>query len=149
MSKLYKVQTGAFLIKRNAEKQAGNIISKTGLKTIIVQENAFYKVQVGAFSNKANAENVIKTLSKSGFIAKIFEYNVADTKETSTQIPEIEEKVIERPVLLATLDDIVSAEILRDILNSNSIPNSGSESSEGAMKVVFGNLSPLPTGKRR
>lgn len=94
MSKLYKVQTGAFLIKRNAEKQAGNIISKTGLKTIIVKENAFYKVQVGAFSNKANAENVIKTLSKSGFIAKIFEYNVADTKETSTQIPEIEEKVI-------------------------------------------------------
>ena len=53
-------------------------------------------------------------------------------------IEEIEEKVIERPVLLATLDDIVSAEILRDILNSNGIPNSGSESGDGAMKVAFG-----------
>lgn len=50
----------------------------------------------------------------------------------------VEERVIERPVLLATIDDVVSAEILRDILNSNGIPNSGSESSDGTMKVVFG-----------
>lgn len=50
----------------------------------------------------------------------------------------IDEKVIERPVLLATLDDIVSAEILRDILNENGIPNSGSEADGAAMKVVFG-----------
>jgi hypothetical protein len=48
------------------------------------------------------------------------------------------DRVIEKPVLLATLDDVVSAEILRDILNSNGIPNSGSESDGGAMKVVFG-----------
>lgn len=49
-----------------------------------------------------------------------------------------EERIIERPVLLATLDDIVSAEILRDILNENGIPNSSSESEGATMKVVFG-----------
>ncbi len=50
-----------------------------------------------------------------------------------------EEKVIENPVLLATLDDFVSAEILRDILNENGIPNSGSSNDEeGIVKVTFG-----------
>ena len=62
----------------------------------------------------------------------------ADLTVKSEENDEMEEKVIERPVLLATLDDVVSAEILRDILNSNSNPNSGSEASDGAMKVVFG-----------
>ena len=47
-----------------------------------------------------------------------------------------EEKLIENPVLLASIDDIVSAEILRDILNENGIPNSSSEN--GAMRVTFG-----------
>ena len=62
----------------------------------------------------------------------------ADLTVISNEEEAVEEKVIENPVLLATLDDVVSAEILRDILNSNGIPNSGSESDEGAMKVLFG-----------
>ena len=50
-----------------------------------------------------------------------------------------EEKFIEKPVLLASIDDVVSAEILRDILNENGIPNSSSETGEnGAMRVTFG-----------
>ncbi len=62
----------------------------------------------------------------------------ADLTVSIEENESVEEKVIERPVLLATLDDVVSAEILRDILNSNGIPNSGSESGDGAMKVAFG-----------
>ena len=85
---------------------------------------------VRGFACENDAENCIVC----GAELKTFEAYEQDLKEKE----EIEEKVIERPVLLATLDDIVSAEILRDILNSNSIPNSGCESSEGAMKVVFG-----------
>lgn len=58
------------------------------------------------------------------------EIEVADTDE---------EKIIEKPVLLASIDDVVSAEILRDILNENGIPNSGSETGENsAMRVTFG-----------
>ena len=60
------------------------------------------------------------------------------TSEVSQEATVLEDRVIENPVLLATIDDVVSAEILRDILNSNGIPNSGSESDGAAMKVVFG-----------
>ena len=49
-----------------------------------------------------------------------------------------EEKIIENPVLLATLDDVVSAEILRDILNSNGIPNTSGDTEGGSMRVLFG-----------
>lgn len=61
-------------------------------------------------------------------------YLLSNTEEESKT-----EKIIEKPVLLASLDDMVSAEILRDILNENGIPNSSSETGEnGAMKVTFG-----------
>ena len=62
-------------------------------------------------------------------------YLTSDTEEIDTT----EEKIIENPVLLASIDDVVSAEILRDILNENGIPNSSSETGEnGAMRVTFG-----------
>ncbi len=54
---------------------------------------------------------------------------------------EPEEKVIEKPVLLASFEDVVSAEILRDILNENGIPNSsGAFGDEGGMRVTFGGV---------
>ena len=59
-------------------------------------------------------------------------YLISAAEVTETE----EEKLIENPVLLASIDDIVSAEILRDILNENGIPNSSSEN--GAMRVTFG-----------
>ena len=62
-------------------------------------------------------------------------YLTSDTEEIETT----EEKIIENPVLLASIDDVVSAEILRDILNENGIPNSSSETGENsAMRVTFG-----------
>ena len=39
------------------------------------------------------------------------------------------------PVLLTTFEDVVSAEIFKDVLTDNKIPYSGSQN---AMKVVFG-----------
>ncbi len=51
---------------------------------------------------------------------------------------ENEEILLKEPVLLASLEDVVSAEILEDILTTNKIPYSTSESEENAMRVVFG-----------
>ena len=52
---------------------------------------------------------------------------------------ETEEVEVERtiePVLLATFEDLVSAEIFKDVLTDNKIPYSDSE--EDTMRVVFG-----------
>ncbi len=50
-----------------------------------------------------------------------------------------EEIILEHPVLLATLEDVVSAEILKDLLHENGIPFScDGEEDGGAMKVTFG-----------
>lgn len=48
-----------------------------------------------------------------------------------------EETVIENPVLAASVEDVVTAEIYRDILSENGIPFT-CESNGGSMKIVFG-----------
>ena len=49
------------------------------------------------------------------------------------------EIVLEKPVLLASFDDVVSAEIFKDILKDNKIPYScGGAGEEGALKMMFG-----------
>ena len=64
---LYKVQTGAFAIKRNAEKQAAKVIAKLGIRTTIVREGVVYKVQCGAFSQYGNAVTMANRLRNAGF----------------------------------------------------------------------------------
>lgn len=49
-----------------------------------------------------------------------------------------EEIVIKNPVLLASFEDVVSAEIFKDILQDNGIPFSGNEEDGSSMRVVFG-----------
>ena len=51
---------------------------------------------------------------------------------------EKEEKIINTPVLLATLDDVVSAEILKDLLTEAGILYSSDSDADGTMKVTFG-----------
>ncbi len=52
---LYRVQTGAFSIRANAEKlQAA--VKAAGFDTYLIQDGAFYKVQIGAFAKRENAE---------------------------------------------------------------------------------------------
>lgn len=63
---LYRVQTGAFRIRSNADKY-NTKIRTAGFNTYIVQSGGLYKIQVGAFRDKANAENMLKSLIKKGF----------------------------------------------------------------------------------
>ncbi len=60
----------------------------------------------------------------------------ADLTNTAESEKNSKEVVIE-PVLLATIEDIVSAEIFKDILTENKIPHSCSDDEDG-IKVVFG-----------
>lgn len=63
----------------------------------------------------------------------------ADLTGEEEETAEFGEKVLKEPVLLATMEDVVSAEIFRDILKENSIPYScDTSATEGAMQVLFG-----------
>ena len=65
---LYRVQTGAFSKKANAQAMAKQLEAK-GYSTYLVQVDGLYKVQTGAFSVKANADNLCEKLKKDGFSA--------------------------------------------------------------------------------
>ncbi len=62
--------------------------------------------------------------------------NRADEKE-NTQEDE-REIIIRNPVLLATMEDVVSADIFKDILIDNKIPFSSSQGETGSIRVLFG-----------
>lgn len=63
---LYKVQAGAFSIKKNAQTVV-DALRKKGYNAIIVPANKLYKVQVGAFRNEINANNLLTKLKLDGF----------------------------------------------------------------------------------
>jgi len=63
---LYRVQTGAFSKKINADKLAAEL-KKKGFDTYIVQADGLFKVQVGAYSQKANADAMAAKLKAAGY----------------------------------------------------------------------------------
>ena len=65
-STLYRVQTGAFAKKANADKLAADLKAK-GFDTYIVKAGALYKVQVGAYSKKDNATAMAAKLKAAGY----------------------------------------------------------------------------------
>ena len=67
---LYRVQTGAFKSKANADAMLAKVKAK-GFDTYIVKVGELYKIQVGAFKVKANAEAMMKKLQAAGFSAFI------------------------------------------------------------------------------
>lgn len=67
---LYKVQTGAFSVRANADKLV-NQLKKDGYDAFVVTEGGLYKVQVGAFSVRANAEALVRELKSKGYDAII------------------------------------------------------------------------------
>lgn len=67
---LYRVQTGAFSKKANADAQLAKV-KAAGFDTYMVQVDGLYKVQVGAYSVKANAEAQMAKLKAAGFDAFI------------------------------------------------------------------------------
>lgn len=67
---LYRVQTGAFKVKANADAMLAKVKAK-GFDTYMVKVGDLYKIQVGAFKVKANAEAMMKKLQAAGFSAFI------------------------------------------------------------------------------
>lgn len=67
---LYRVQTGAFKSKTNADAMLAKVKAKS-FDTYMVKVGDLYKIQVGAFKVKANAEAMMKKLQAAGFSAFI------------------------------------------------------------------------------
>ncbi len=63
---LYRVQTGAFHRRENAEDQLYQLLQQN-FPAYILREDHYYKVQVGAFRQLDNAVRMEKTLRKSGY----------------------------------------------------------------------------------
>lgn len=64
--KMYRVQTGAYSIKKKAEALQEQL-KKAGFNSIIKKVGLLHKVQVGAYSKKTNADEMLKRLKEKGF----------------------------------------------------------------------------------
>lgn len=69
-SVIYRVQSGAYMLKANAEKQLKKI-KAAGFDAIMVKAGSMYKIQIGAYSVKANADAQMAKVKKAGFDAFI------------------------------------------------------------------------------
>ena len=67
---LYRVHTGAYKVKSNADAQLKKI-KAAGFDAIIINESGMYKIQSGAYGIKANAERQLTRLRAAGFDAFI------------------------------------------------------------------------------
>lgn len=63
---LYRVQTGAYKQKANADAQLAKV-KAAGFDTYMVQAGGYYKIQVEAYSKKANADAMAAKLKAAGF----------------------------------------------------------------------------------
>lgn len=63
---LYRVQTGAYKQKANADAQLAKV-KAAGFDTYMVQADGLYKIQVGAYRKKANADAIAAKLKAAGF----------------------------------------------------------------------------------
>lgn len=63
---LYRVQTGAYKQKANADAQLAKV-KAAGFDTYMVQAGGYYKIQVGAYSKKANADAMAAKAKAAGF----------------------------------------------------------------------------------
>lgn len=63
---LYRVQTGAFSVKKNADALLAKV-KAAGFGAVMKQSGNLYRVQVGAFAQKANADAMTNRLKAAGF----------------------------------------------------------------------------------
>lgn len=63
---LYRVQTGAYSQKANADAQLAKV-KAAGFDTYMVKTNGLYKIQVGAYSKIENADAMAAKLKSAGF----------------------------------------------------------------------------------
>lgn len=91
---LYRVQTGAFSKKANADAMLAQVKAK-GFDTYMVKSGGLYKIQVGAFSKKSNAIAMASKLKAAGFSTYITtEQGQAVAAEKKT-VDEIAREVIQ------------------------------------------------------
>lgn len=91
---LYRVQTGAYGVKKNADDQLKKIES-AGFDAYIVKVDDMYKIQVGAYSVKANAEAMLAKVKVAGFDAFITtKAGTAVSEETLKSVLEIAKEVV-------------------------------------------------------
>ena len=90
---LYRVQTGAYSKKSNADAQLAKV-KKAGFDTYMVQSDGMYKIQVGAYSKKSNAEAMAKKLKDAGFDTYITTKAGTAVKAAKKSIDEIAREVI-------------------------------------------------------
>ena len=63
---LYRVQFGAFKVKKNADNYRAELAQK-GYECFVREDGGWYRVQLGAFKEKANAERMKATLAEAGY----------------------------------------------------------------------------------
>lgn len=92
---LYRVQTGAFSKKANADAMLAQVKAK-GFDTYMVKVGKLYKIQVGAFAQKSNAIAMASKLKAAGFSTYITtEKGEAVTTEEKKSVDEIAREVIQ------------------------------------------------------
>lgn len=93
---LYRVQTGAFSNKANADAMLQKV-KAAGFDTYMVKVDNLYKIQVGAFSNKANADAMAAKLKAAGFDTFITTKSGTAVSATATKksVDEIAREVIQ------------------------------------------------------
>lgn len=92
---LYRVQTGAFSNKANADAMLTKV-KAAGFDTYMVKVDNLYKIQVGAYSNKVNADAMSAKLKSAGFDTYITtESGTAVTTSSKKSIDEIAREVIQ------------------------------------------------------
>lgn len=92
---LYRVQTGAFSKKANADAMLAQVKAK-GFDTYMVKVGKLYKIQVGAFAQKSNAIAMASKLKAAGFSTYITtEKGEAVTAEEKKSVDEIAREVIQ------------------------------------------------------
>ena len=127
-SVLYKVQTGAYKVKTNADKQAEKL-KALGFDTLIVKSGNLYKVQCGAFRKKANAEVLRDKLKAKGFDTMIVSVGAEQTPvQTPTEQPTDVGKTIWDYLIGKGLNEYAVAGIMGNLhvesgLRSNNLQN--------------------------
>lgn len=86
---MYRVQTGAFSVKDNADRMLAKV-KAAGFDTYMVKVDGMYKIQVGAYSKKANADAMLAKVKAAGFEAFITTQG-GEAVPTATQKKSVEE----------------------------------------------------------
>lgn len=92
---LYRVQTGAFSNKANADALLAKV-KAAGFETYMVKVDNLYKIQVGAFSKKANADAMAAKLKAAGFDTYVTtKSGTAVSSTTKKSVDEVAREVIQ------------------------------------------------------